>query len=426
MTDKDLRPGARRATGIDRDLYEDLSRLNNELSTLQREMFKKNLELERLNQQKNRIVGMAAHDLRTPLGVILGYSEFLEAETAGALTAEQEEFIAVIKRTSEFMLRMVTDILDVTAIESGHLQLDRRLTDVVQLVEHSVKLNRVIASRKNIGVELDSVEVAESMLLLDAGKIEQVLNNLIGNAVKFSHGATQVQVRVTGSKESVTIAVQDHGQGIPAADLPKLFKPFGKASVRSTGGEQSTGLGLAIVRRIVEGHGGRVELESEVGKGSTFSVTLPIGAAPVPADRVVGEPVAARLGAPAGARILLADDNVVNQKLGLKQLRKLGYEADVVNDGREVLAAMESHDYALVLMDCEMPEMDGFAATAEIRRRQGPNRRTAIIAMTASGLETDREKCLAAGMDDYIGKPVKPEVLRQLLGRWLAPTTGQA
>ena len=289
MTDKDLKPGARRATGIDRDLYEDLSRLNNELSTLQREMFKKNLELERLNQQKNRIVGMAAHDLRTPLGVILGYSEFLEAETAGLLSVEQREFISVIKTTSEFMLRMVTDILDVTAIESGLLQLDRRLTDVAHLVAHSVKLNGVIASRKKISVELDSVWVPE-LILLDAGKIGQVLNNLIGNAVKFSHGGSHVQVRVTGSDRSVTITVQDDGQGIPAADLPKLFKPFGRASVQSTGGEKSTGLGLAIVRRIVEGHGGRVWLESEVGKGSTFSFTLPTGSCPVPADRVVEAP----------------------------------------------------------------------------------------------------------------------------------------
>ena len=384
MTSKDLEPGARRTADVDRELYEDLSRVNNELATLQREMFKKNLELEKLNQQKNRLVGMAAHDLRTPLGVILGYSEFLEAETAGALTLEQREFIAVIRRTSEFMLRMVSDILDVTAIESGRLRLDRRPTNVVALVDHCVKLNRVIASRKNISVELESGPVADSVLLIDAGKIEQVLNNLIGNAVKFSHQGTQVQVRITCSPDRVTIAVQDHGQGIPAADLPQLFKPFGKASVRSTGGEQSTGLGLAIVRRIVEGHGGRVGLESEVGKGSTFSFTLPLDAGPGPADRVV-EPVAAASRAPAGGRILLADDNVVNQTMAIKQLRRLGYEADVVSDGREVAGALERHDYAVVLMDCEMPGMDGFAATAEIRRRQGPDRRTVIIAMTAHG-----------------------------------------
>lgn len=275
-----VHPGA---IDVDSQLYDDLSRLNNELANLQREMFKKNLELEKLNQQKNRILGMAAHDLRSPLGVILGYSEFLEAEAWGVLSREQRQFIAVIRKTSEFMLEMVTDMLDVTAIESGLLQLNREPTDVAQLVARSVALNGVIASRKKISVALDSVHVP-GLVLLDAGKIEQVLNNLIGNAVKFSHGGSHVQVRVTCSDRSVTVAVQDDGQGIPASDLPKLFKPFGRTSVKSTGGEKSTGLGLAIVRKIVEGHGGSVWLETEVGKGSTFSFTLPTGSLPLPAD----------------------------------------------------------------------------------------------------------------------------------------------
>ncbi|MBC8039940.1 MAG: HAMP domain-containing histidine kinase [Opitutaceae bacterium] len=263
--------------GVERDdsIYEELSRLNNDMANLQREMAKKNSELQKLNEQKNRFLGMAAHDLRNPLGVILNYSEFLEAEAWTVLNEEQREFVTTIKETSEFMLRMVTDLLDVAAIEAGQLQLDRRPVDLAGLILHNVTVNRVLSARKEIAVELEPVPVLPP-ISLDAGKIEQVLNNLISNAVKFSHRGTIVRVRLTFADGMVTVAVQDQGQGIPAADLPKLFKPFSKTSVRSTAGEQSTGLGLAIVRRMIEGHGGRIWVESEQGKGSTFSFTLPV------------------------------------------------------------------------------------------------------------------------------------------------------
>jgi signal transduction histidine kinase len=266
----------------DAHLYNDLSLVNNELATLQRDMVRKNVELEKLNAQKNRLLGVAAHELRSPLGIILSYSEFLEAEVWDVLNAEQREFLATIKDTSEFLLRLVTDLLDVTAITAGQLRLDRKPTDLAQLIDRNVTLNRVLAARKEIVVELDPIP-ALPPIAIDGGKIGQVLNNLIGNAVKFSHlGSGAVRIHVTCSAEFVTVAVKDQGQGIPEADLPKLFKPFGMASVRSTAGEQSTGLGLAIVRNIVDGHGGRIWVESEVGRGSTFSFTLPIapGASP--------------------------------------------------------------------------------------------------------------------------------------------------
>lgn len=261
----------------DSRLYEDLSRVNNDLANLQREMVKKNVELERLNEQKNRFLGMAAHDLRNPLGVIRTYSEFLETEAAAVLNEEQREFVTTIKEASEFMLRMVTDLLDVSAIEAGELKLDLQLADLGQLVRRNVTLNRVLAVKKDIAIEFEPPTVLPA-LSFDAGKIEQVLNNLLSNAVKFSHRGTTVHVRVTAADGFATVTVQDQGQGIPAADLPKLFQPFSRTSVRSTAGEQSTGLGLAIVRRMVEGHGGRIWVESVVGQGSTFCFTLPLTA----------------------------------------------------------------------------------------------------------------------------------------------------
>ncbi len=274
-TAKDLGRTAPRGGEHDGALFDELTKLNNEMANLQREMARKNAQLEKLNAEKNRFLGMAAHDLRSPLGVILVYSEFLEAEAGSVLSDEQREFVTIIKDTSEFMLRLVNDLLDVSTIEAGQLQLDRHPTDLAQLIRRNVTLNGVLAARKQITVELGRPPVLPPMSV-DAGKIEQVLNNLISNAVKFSHAGTAVQVRVTATDDFATVAVQDQGQGIPAADLPKLFKPFGKTSVRGTAGEQTTGLGLAIVRRIVEGHGGRIWVDSEVGKGSTFLFTVPV------------------------------------------------------------------------------------------------------------------------------------------------------
>lgn len=273
---KELSMEIEKRAGRDDSIYEELTRLNNEMANLQREMAKTNAELNELNAQKNRLLGMAAHDLRSPLGVILVYSEYLETEAAAVLDEEQREFVTTIKDTSEFMLRMVSDLLDVTSIEAGQLNLERRPADLCRLIRRSVTLNRVLASKKEIAVRFEAPAVSPE-INIDAGKIEQVLNNLIGNAVKFSHRGTQVTVRLSATSEAVTVAVHDQGQGIPAGDLSKLFRPFSKASVRSTGGEPCTGLGLAIVRRIVEGHGGRIRVESEVGRGSMFCFTLPGG-----------------------------------------------------------------------------------------------------------------------------------------------------
>ncbi len=276
---KELSLQRRERTVADSRLYDDLSRLNNELTNLQREMVRKNSELERLNEQKNRFLGMAAHDLRTPLGIILSYSEFLEAEAGPALNEEQNEFIRTIKETSHFMLRLVDDLLDVTTIESGRLQLDRVRADLGGIIRHNLHLNRPLATRKNISLK-ETIPADLPLVEIDCGKMEQVLNNLVSNAVKFSHEGTTVQVSVRLVEEGLEVAVRDEGQGIPPEDLPKLFKAFSKTSVRGTAGEPSTGLGLAIVRRIIEGHGGRIWVESTVGKGSTFHFHLPIATAP--------------------------------------------------------------------------------------------------------------------------------------------------
>lgn len=275
---EDCQPGAapRRAEADgDSELYDELTRLNNELVTAQRELIKRNVELERLNEVKNRFIGVAAHDLRNPLQVIEGYSEMLLGGVLGALTPQQQKVVATIRRNSDFMLRLVTDLLHVSRIEAGKLNLELAETDLGALLEKNVELNRLLARQKRINITLASGDDIPP-LALDAPKIEQVLNNLIGNAIKFSNPDTTVEVRAARGEREAVVAVKDEGQGIPADELGRLFIPFESLSVKSTGGEQSTGLGLAIAKRIVEGHGGRMWVRSEVGVGSTFSFSLPL------------------------------------------------------------------------------------------------------------------------------------------------------
>lgn len=258
----------------DSALYDEISRLNNELVAMQRELARKNAELEQLNALKNQFLGMAAHDLRNPLSVMMAYSQFLQEDIGATLNDEQREFLDIIHASSEFMLGLVNDLLDIAQIETGQLRLDLQPTDLVALVRRNVARNRILAAKKHIEIEMSDEPVPA--LALDAAKIEQVLNNLISNAIKFSSPHTKIRVRVTRGDDGVLLAAQDQGQGIPPNELDKLFKPFQKTSVKGTAGEKSTGLGLSIVKKIVEGHHGKIWVESQVGVGTTFFVALPL------------------------------------------------------------------------------------------------------------------------------------------------------
>ena len=264
----------------DAEVYEELTRLNNELAAAQRELARKNAELARLNEQKNRFLGLAAHDLRNPLHVISGYAQFLLDESAGRLDPEQLDFVGTIIRSSRFMLELVDDLLDVSKIEAGRLGLELREADLRALVGRNVELNRRLAERKKINILFTAPEDI-SPLPLDASKIEQVLNNLIGNAVKFSPRGSTVEVALARGEggAGAVVSVTDAGPGVPAGELDEIFKPFSRASVRGTEGERSTGLGLAIVKRIVEGHGGRISVRDAPGGGATFAFSLPAGGA---------------------------------------------------------------------------------------------------------------------------------------------------
>ncbi len=275
---KDREQLLRNREQTDSSVYDELGRLNNELANLQREVTKKNVELEKLNEEKNRFLGIAAHDLRNPLNAIQMYSEFLLDEAADALNQEQMGFVSIIHSSSRFMLELVNDLLDVAKIESGKLELELSNTDLVRLIERNVVLNSAMASKKQIELHFEHDDYVPNVQI-DTSKIEQVLNNLITNALKFSSSGSVINVNLVRTDNEVILSVKDQGQGIPSDDLDKLFKPFQRTSVKTTGGEESTGLGLAIVRKIVLGHKGRVWVESEVGRGTTFYVALPLSPA---------------------------------------------------------------------------------------------------------------------------------------------------
>jgi len=256
-------------------LRKTLVTLNSELSVLGRELQKKNAELMQLNDHKNRFLGMAAHDLRNPISVIQTYSEFLLDEAGESLQDEHFEFLKVICKSSEFMLGLLNDLLDIAKIEAGKLELHRKQTDLASLIRTNLERNRVLAQKKDICIVFRHDE-ATPKVPVDSDKMHQVLNNLVSNAVKFSPPGSTVSVTTFKTAGWIAVSVRDQGPGISEEDRKLLFQPFARTSAKSTGGEKSTGLGLAIANRIVTGHGGRIRVEDAPGGGSTFIVSLPL------------------------------------------------------------------------------------------------------------------------------------------------------
>lgn len=251
------------------------NRIRRELDLLSAELQSKNAELERLSSIKDQFLGMAAHDLRNPLAIIDGYASILTELSSEGMSESQLDFVGKIRNSARFMRRLVDDLLDISSIASGRLDLVLDDIDLCEIAAEIVQRHQQLAAPKGVSVEL--VPTAGPIRAAgDAQRLGQVLDNLVSNAVKFSHSGTTTRVSVSRQGEVAIITVADEGQGIPASEIDKLFQPFERTSVRSTGGEGSTGLGLAIVQKVAELHGGHASVQSEVGKGSQFSVTIPL------------------------------------------------------------------------------------------------------------------------------------------------------
>ncbi len=257
----------------DNNTFDELSQLNNELANLQRQLSKKNVELTKLNEIKNHFLGMAAHDLRNPLGNIYNFAELLEDDPE-SLNVQQLRFISHIKNQSMFMLNLVNDLLDFSAIESGEIKLNIQKADLVEIINETVVLTSSLAERKNIKFHFNNLQKAIE-LEIDREKIEQVITNLITNAIKYSEPDSEVYISVHEKNTEIVVEVKDEGAGIKEEEVSTLFKPFNRTSTQSTAGEKSTGLGLFICKKIIGAHHGKIWASSEHGVGSVFSFSIP-------------------------------------------------------------------------------------------------------------------------------------------------------
>jgi two-component system, OmpR family, sensor kinase len=264
-------PGA----GPEDSAYGEMFRLNNELVGLQRDLVKKNVELGKAIEARNQLLGMAAHDLRNPLSSFHSMCGLLLEGLVGELSEQQTEILQVMRDSADFMLTLVNDLLDISTIQAGKLKLNTQRVNLIDLIEANLRITRVLAERKHITLSFHP-RMRTLWVDVDPNKIDQVLHNLVSNAVKYSMPEREVQLRVRRGREHVDILVIDQGLGIPASEIGKIFIAFGSRGSRGTVGEASTGLGLAITKRIVDGHGGSIWVESTEGEGSTFTVRLPL------------------------------------------------------------------------------------------------------------------------------------------------------
>lgn len=402
------------------DYAAELMKINNELVTLQRELSQKNRDLERLNAQKNQLLGMVAHDLRNPLAVIIDYCDFLASTAGERLNPSEAEYLQEIHNSSRFMLAMVGDLLDLSAVESGRLNLDLHAVEIEPLARRVIALARPQAERKGIVLEM-TCEDSLPPVLVDEFKVQQVLTNLVSNAIKFSSPGTQTRVRLRRCDEGACVEVQDQGPGIPPDEVSKLFKPYSRTSVRTTGGESSTGLGLAICRRIVEGHGGQIMVESQLGVGTMFRFTLPraVGATAVSTPPALATSTAealrqdGSLSAAMGISVLLVEDNAVNRKVLTQNLTRLGCRVDVAEDGAAALNAAGSTLYDVIFLDYHLPDMT--APDIMERLDHAALKRPRVCVLTGGLGVEETEKCRTAGIERILLKPISRTDLQQAL-----------
>jgi len=388
-------------------------------------------------QARSTFLATMSHELRTPMNAVIGMSGLLEKT---ALTTEQREFVDTIRTSGTLLLSLINDILDFSKINAGRMELVKESTRLAKVVERSISLVAGKATSKNLQLKHTIDRETPEYVLIDPIRLQQVLVNLLSNAVKFTEkGSVDLTIRKVSSSSDekdifLEFVVRDSGIGIPAERIGHLFTAFTQVDSSHTREYTGTGLGLAISKELVELMGGRIGVTSEHGKGSVFTFTIATRAmqvAAIPPVRKFSMPTGGgRRGQSATTappetilakrlplRILIAEDNLVNQRVLRLWLRRFGYEADVVDNGVRAVAAATEAAYDIIFMDVQMPQLDGLGATRALRNAEGVGHRPYIVALTAGATVEERDACLAAGMDQFMGKPFQEAQLLDALER---------
>lgn len=435
---EDLNKEIIRSKEQEQRLLEQFSSMNNELVTLQRELTKNNMKLTEAredavhaNEAKTEFLALLSHEFRTPLNGILGMAEVL---SLSELSEEQRQSVSVIQESSHILLHLINDLLDLSKLEAGEMKLNPSSMDLRAIVKHVTLLLSQKVSDKGNRIVADMDSSLFERFAGDSARMTQILTNLAGNANKFTNnGLIRIRIIVlsqTEYEQKLRIEVTDNGIGISQAEQDMLFKPYSQTREGQKSEHGGTGLGLSICKSFVELMGGKIGVISEQDAGSTFWIEVSF-----PSAKVTGEASDAATYSMRRTNslhradqsniqhpILLAEDNGINRKVVLVQLKKLGItNVETVENGEAALSAYLSKPYSLILMDNLMPKLSGIEATEKIRQieRDEMKRHTPIIALTGNVFPGERDKCIQAGMDDYIAKPISLDALREIIQRWV-------